>query len=1745
MKIEGYINPELLVDSGKSKVYRIYQEGSKKPFILKTPGSELSDDKAKVFFNYEFGIGSKLGSDFHLKYIKCSESNGMPYILMEDFGAVSLKHLIPEKGFDIDTFLNYSVKIARALAQLHQKKIIHKDICTSNIAVNPVSGDLKLIDFGSASNFSKEIGDNNSLWNHATLAFISPEQTGRINRLVTYKTDFYSLGVVFYQMLTGQLPFQSDESSELIYQHIAGQPPHIKQINPLVPVQLNDIVVKLMKKNPDERYNSAIGLLSDLEKSLEMWKDANTISIFPLGENDVSEVFTIPEKLFGREDELTEVKAYFNRALEGNFTVCYIEGHSGIGKSAFVTELYKDIIKEKGKFGIGKFDQFQRNVPYSALIQALKQIIQQILIESKESIAKWKSILWETLGSNAGLLVAVLPELELVMGKLDAVDTSDPSLTKNRFVTVFKNLIKSFSQPKAPLVLFLDDLQWVDSATLQLFTDFFNSLDRDEENYTLIIGAYRDNEVGADHPLEIVLRDFENRGFPRRTIKLGPLKEEATNEFCAESLSRTPEETTELGALLHAKTGGSPLFIKQFLENLYERGLVYLDHKAHNWSWQLDKVKESSFTDNVLDLIQKKLRKLNENEQSILKVASCLGQNFESAEIVQITQLDDSVVEKSLERIMAEDIIYKLYDETGKVYRFQHDRIQDAAYQLIEEKKLNELHYQIGKFIIEQPNILEKNPEKLFKGLEHLNKNESLVTDESLRFKLAKYNLVAGQIARKSNAYQAALNYVKKGINFMASDKWKAHYELSRGLHLIGAQSAYLIGNYKEMHHLSGQALPNLSNPIDKADFHEIITYSYASRREWENAVREVIRGLDILKIKLPSKPNTFHVVKHLTRFFVTMRGRKLEKLIDLPDLNNPRVESAIKLLISGTSAAYLTNQNMFAIFFIEMARLSAKHGNSKYSSFSYVGFGVFMGGGLGFIDYGFRFSELGKKVFEKYPSNELQAKLYFSLYAFSQNWKIDVKLLYPKLLEAFQVGSQVGENEYAAWCFSIRAGMSTLSGENLQQVEQDLLAAVKYSEHLKQIQIISTGFLHYTQWWLDKGEPVHDPLLDGFVDQKAPVFENEKFWTALAEHDLMYGSMLFYYAEYEKAWKYLSRGWEHHDSLIGLFYYVQLAFYRAWCAIKLQQANPKYFTSGKLKKIINDFKKWGLPSPANHGHKLTMFEAELAVLKGEREKAKDLFDVAISEAEKTNHPNDQALFCEIAAGHYNNWGKSSFAEIYVKQAYDAYLDWGAERKLRSLEKQNPNLSQALASSKRADGLASSSITTDILSTLDLDYIVKASQAISGEIQLEALLTRLLNVLTEIAGAQRVVIILKIQDQLWVEATKEIGNEVKTERTLLEEFNDLPVALINYIETTKTMVLLENALKTGPFIQDPYILKKGCKSILGIPILRQGKLSGIIYMENNLATGIFTSERADTLKALSAQVAISLENANFIGDMQELNKSYDRFVPMEFLRILDRDSILKVKPGDQKIKEMIVLFADIRDFTALCETIPASETFAMLNSYLHTVTPAIHNNGGTIDKFMGDGIMALFPNNADKALRAAVEMQIRLNEYNKERKLKNLPAIRIGIGLHIGDAILGTVGTNNRLNTTVIGDPVNLAARLEAYTKVNKVNILLSGDLAARLENPDDFNLREVGLLMAKGKSSKTELFEEFSDKPKETIELIKQNNATFIAGIKSFEKGEFGQALTQFEAYLKLIPTDNTAKYYHLECQSIISSKK
>ena len=564
--IPGYTITELIYASKKTTVYRGQQQTTQISVIIKILNAEYPRLQDLIAFKNQFAISQQID---HPNIIKCYalEKYGNSYaLILEDFSGISLSEYTNLQKLDINSFMPIAIAITKALEFLYAKKIIHKDIKPRNILINPQTQEIKLIDFGISSLLPKETADiksPNVL--SGTLTYMSPEQTGRMNRGIDYRTDFYSLGVTFYELLTGQLPFYSPNHLELIYYHLAKEPINAREINPQIPQVLADVITKLMAKNPDDRYQTARGIRYDLEICQKMLLTEGEINNFELAKRDISDRFLIHNRLYGREQEIITLLKAFENVSAGNKELMLVAGFSGIGKTAVVNEVHKPIVREKGYFISGKYDQFQRNIPFSALVQAFRSLMRQLVTENTVQLQEWKIQILSALGEQAQVIIDVIPELENIIGQQPPVPELTGNASENRFNLLFSKFIQVFATSEHPLVIFLDDLQWADIASLKLIKLLMC------EKYTkclLLIGAYRDNEVNPGHPLITTLDDIRQENITINQIILQALDKSHIRLLVTDTLSCPESHNQDLTELLLRTTQGNPFFTNQLVKSL-------------------------------------------------------------------------------------------------------------------------------------------------------------------------------------------------------------------------------------------------------------------------------------------------------------------------------------------------------------------------------------------------------------------------------------------------------------------------------------------------------------------------------------------------------------------------------------------------------------------------------------------------------------------------------------------------------------------------------------------------------------------------------------------------------------------------------------------------------------------------------------------------------------------------------------------------------------------------------------------------------------------------------------------------------------------------------------------------------------------------------------------------------------------------------------------------------------------------
>jgi predicted ATPase/serine phosphatase RsbU (regulator of sigma subunit)/tRNA A-37 threonylcarbamoyl transferase component Bud32 len=1522
MTFPGYLIVNQIYESIHSLVYRAIKKENNQPVILKLLKQDYPSPEELMRYQQEYDITRRLG---HLEGVIKAYSIEKHYntllICLEDFGGQSLKDCLTECSFNLSELLTLAIKASDILGQVHQENIIHKDINPSNFVFNPNTGVLKMIDFGISTQLSRQhLSLKNPNVLEGTLAYLSPEQTGRMNRALDYRTDFYALGMSLYELFTHRLPFESDDPMEWVHCHLAKQPPPPNQFNSELPPVISELIMKLLEKTAEARYQSAWGIKADLQTCFLALHEKGKIVSFTLAQQDISNKFQLPQKLYGREQDIVRLLSAFDRASEGQSEMMLVAGYSGIGKSALVHEIYKPITEKRGYFIAGKFDQLQRNVPYSAVVSAFQDLVRQLLTENQTQLKQWQEKILKALGANGQVIIDVIPEIEVIIGAQPEVPTLAPSAAQNRFNLVFQNLIEVFCQPTHPLVIFLDDLQWIDSASLKLMAFMMA-----QSQYLFLIGAYRDNEVDATHPLMFALTDLQKANLSIETLNLSPLNFSEVNQFIADTLNNTLEKTASLAQLVQTKTGGNPFFMGEFLKTLYTEKLLNFDFQEGRWEWHLSEIQARNITDNVVELMAEKVDKLGEKTQEVLKIAACIGNPFHLS-LITSTQnslrqnelmltndknrlmLKDDIV--AVQQAVAECLIIPVGDEQlitseghlNKEYKFVHDRIQQAVYSRIPEEERQRLHWQIGHNLLH--NIPQAEQEqKIFTIVDQLNVGIELI--ESLAksrsqvdpISLAQFNLIAGRKAKASAAYQAAFNYLTIGITLLEQSHWQREYELILALHVEAAESAYLSGNFEPMEALLQVVLQYAKTLLDTVKVYEIRIQSYITQNKMLEAVEIGLHVLNLLEVSLPKNPNQLQIILGLLQTKITLGRKRIEDLGDLPEMTDPYPLAAMRIISSIDTAAYIAVPKIFPLLVFKQIYLSVKYGNTVVSAYAYATYGLILCGVVGDIEVGHQFGKLALALLERFNIKEFKPKILYAVNNFIRHWKEHPKDTLSSMLMAYQSGLETGDMQFAAYAVMAHPITSYLTGQQLATVEKDLMADFN-AEIMRQLE--EGAGLHlrqiYGQLFLNLMGKNDDPcsLSGERCDEKTvlPLYLDSNNLNALAY--FYYNKLTLYYLfqDYPQAIEAANKTEKYLNGIIGfmlvpLFYFydslVRLALYSS-----LSKADKKRFLK-KVQANQKKIKKWAHHAPMNYQHKFKLVEAERHRILGQYKEAREYYDEAIALAHEQEYLNEEALANELAGQFYLSRSQNSLANFYLHEAHYGYSRWGAVAKAKNLEKRYPQYftKNASSSNQHVTMMAKLNSGEESGNALDFASVFKASQAIASEIELKWLLEKLIIIMIENAGAERGCLILDKNGQWVIEAEATIGGKITVLHSIPvmpsqyeggessgrekeeEGWILVPSTLINYVAHAKESVILHDASNEGQFRRDSYIAQNQIKSALCAPLLNQAQLVGMLYLENNLTEGAFTPDRLKVLSVLSSQAVVSLENAMLYRTLEE------------------------------------------------------------------------------------------------------------------------------------------------------------------------------------------------------------------------------------------------------------------------------------
>jgi len=1408
----------------------------------------------------------------------------VPWEDEEHAAGEALDRLVHEP-MEIDRFLRLATSLAAAVGRLHRRGFIHKDIKPANVIVDAVSGRAWLTGFGMASRLPRERQPPEPPeFIAGTLAYMAPEQTGRVNRSIDSRSDLYSLGVTFYEMLTGRLPFTASDPMEWVHCHIARRPKSPSERLASIPEPVSALTMKLLAKAAEERYQTAAAIERDLRRCLDEWSNEGRISDFPLGEHDAPDRLLIPEKLYGRDAQVGALLAAFDRVHAGGKPeLILVRGYSGIGKSAVVNELQKPLVPRRGLFASGKFDQYKRDIPYATLAQAFQGLIRPLLGKGEEDLRSWRDAMREALDPNGRLMADLVPELSHIIGEQPPVAELPPQEAQGRFLRVIRRFIGVFARPEHPLVLFLDDLQWLDAATLDLLEDL---LIRSELQHLLLIGAYRDNEVDAIHPLTRKLSAMRQGGALLQDIVLAPLDRDDLGNLLVDSLRCEPERAGELARLTHEKTTGNPFFAIQFISTLADESLLSFDYGEGRWSWDLNGIHAKGYTDNVVELMVGKLNRLPAVTRQALQDLACLGSSagFDMLRMACQKSIED--VHEDLWEAVRAGLIFRSNDG----YRFLHDRVQEAAYSSIPQELRARTHLRLGTLLAEHTPAGQRE-EAIFEIVSQLNRGAHLVTTAAERVRIAGLDLVAARRARMSTAYASALRYLGAGLALLSDETWNDNYELIFAIECLTAECEMLTGELPA-------AERRLARLAERArNRHDLCVTTLLRIRlhtNWDKSDRGLDIFIEWLRLEgtdWSRHPTREDAVREYEHMCALLGGRRIEDLLDLPLITDAQVLDTLDVLSEVATPSFFSDEHLSSLVVCRMVSLCLEHGNCDASCFAYVWLAFFAGPRFGNYRDGYRFGQLGYDLVEKRGLRRYEARTFLCVGALVIPWTKHPSSGRELVRRAFDTSYRAGDLAFAGYSWNTSITISLAVGTPLAEVQAEAEGGLAFSEkaQLGLVNGICRAQLALTRTL--RGLTATFGRLD---DEGHDELEGERL---LASNPNL-GLVEFFYWVRKLQARYLARDyasavaaatnarrllWSGAANFETAEYQLYGALAHA-AAHGLASGDRRQQHLEALASHHEQLQAWADHNPVTFECRATLVGAEIARIEGRALHAEELYEAAARSARTHGFVHVEAIAHELAARFYSARGFERIAMTYLRDAADGYQRWGADGKVRQLEQSYPQLKAA----QPTPGPATSTSTMRAsFGQLDLATVIKVSEAVSGEIVFERLIDTLMRTAIEHAGAERGVLILSRGDDYSIEAeatTRGDNVEVRLRHANVTAA-DLPESVFRYILRTKESVLLHDASAENPFSADDYIRLHHARSILCLPIARQARLLGMLYLENNLTIDAFTPARTTVLKLLASEAAISMENARLYRDLAEREARIRRLVDANIIGV--------------------------------------------------------------------------------------------------------------------------------------------------------------------------------------------------------------------------------------------------------------------
>lgn len=1470
------------------------------PVLVVRPVRKQPDREVVERLAHEYALADTLNCPSAARPLQLLCEQGQTMLVLEDTGDEPLESLcVPTTPI---AFLRIAVNMASALGKLHARGLVHRDINPRHILLNKANGAVRFTGFGIASLVQRErqlplppelIA--------GTLAYMAPEQTGRMNRSIDSRSDLYSLGVIFYWMLTGQLPFSATDPMELVHCHIARQPPSPVELVPSLPEPLSAVVMKLLAKTAEDRYQTAVGIVHDLRRCLAHWETHGVIASFPLAQFDIPDQLLIPETLYGRSPEVAALLAAFERvARDGRSELVLVAGYSGIGKSAVVNELHKALVPRRGFFLAGKFDQFARDIPYASLAMAFRSGVRLLLGKNENELAAWRDEFQRALGPNGQLIIDLVPELAMIIGEQLPVPALAAQDARRRFHFVFRRFMSVFARPEHPLALFIDDLQWLDSATLDFLEDL---LILGDTQHLLVVGAYRNNEVPATHPLAQKMDAIRASGAPIREIVLGPLANLHLEQLVCHALHCPTTRAVPLARLLHKKTGGNPFFTLQFLSALADEGLLVFDHVASRWSWDLAEIHAKGYTENVVALMIDKLSRLPERTQLVLKPFACIGNSAKLAVLETICEQSEAAIREALSHAVQAGLVLR----ADNAYRFLHDRVQEAAYLLIPENDRTAMHLRIGRRLLATTPAANRD-DGIFEIVSQFNRATRRLEDRAERERVAQLNLIAGKRAKAATAFASALSYLSVGRSLLTESDWIENYDLIFNIEYLLAECELLSTSVRSAELRLLQLLERANTRRHIAMMTRLRITLYTTLGQSERSVEICLQYLREGGTEWSAHPAEKSVRCEFERTMSLLGEREIETLIDLPLLDDPDVQDTLDVLTEIVTPAFFTDQHLCALVLCRMVNLSLEYGNSDASCYAYVWFATYAGPVFGQYEAGYRFGRLGLDLVEKKQLTRFRARTYTSFGNIVVPWARHVLEGREPIRQALEMAKESADLTYTLYILCDLTQNLVSVGDNLEDVQVEVEGAVEISERAR-FQLVTDMLVTYRGFIKS---------LRGLT-RRLGAFDDAQFDEAAFERHLRSSPALalpqFDYWTRKLQARYIADEFvealearSHAASVLWVgtsqFETAEYHFYGALShAACCQDADigDRQAHVDSISEHLAQLNEWATHCPQNFENRAALVGAELSRIHGEIAQAERLYDLAIRSARQNGFVHNEAVACQAAARFYGARGLADITDMYLRNARNAFMRWGAQGKVRQLEALNP---QIVRPSQPYSVVNSMEAPVD---HLDLATVIKVSQAISSEIVLDDLIQTVMRTAIEHAGADRGLLIVATESafQTEAEAATDAGViSVNLEKSTVHS-GALPVSMFQYVMRTHENVIIHDANSRHDFSADRYFLERRTQSVACMPLLHQGKPIALLYLENKLASHVFTASRVAVLKLLASQAAISFENSRLYRDLAEREARIRRLVDANIVGVFIWDFVGPIYEANDAFLRMI------------------------------------------------------------------------------------------------------------------------------------------------------------------------------------------------------------------------------------------------